>query len=376
MPAADIRAEDQLLLCCARTQMDADHAEFLRGLLRQEVDWVYLFLAALQHGMVPLLYRNLNATCPEEVPAETLEDLRDHFAVAAARNRSLWDELLRLLKLLEARGISAVPFKGPALAALAYGDVTLRQFGDLDILVRPGHAVQARELLLAAGYRDSLTGDQAAAYLRSRGAYNYKLLRDEGRLPVELHWAVTSRDNAFPLDLERVWQRLEPITVQGESFLHFDREDLLLVLCQHGSKHKWKRLDWICDIAELLRVSPQMDWGSVLDRACQLGCRRMLFLGLWLTEDLLGVTLPADISRRMQADPAMPLLVTQIREYLFHDAEQLAADRKWHRFRYRVRERLRDRMLYYYYDFTSRLRRTLTRTTARVRYPPSAWRKP
>src|SRR3712207_8653927 len=40
----------------------------------------------------------------------------------------------------------------------------------------------------------------------------------------------------------------------------------LLILCVHGTKHIWGRLSWICDVAELLRTQPDMDWEYVLDR--------------------------------------------------------------------------------------------------------------
>lgn len=357
-----IRPEDEVLLCCARTQMDANRAARLRELVRPDLDWVYLFLSALRHGMVPLLYRNLNATCPEEVPAGTLEDLRTHCTVHAAENRLLTEELLRLLRLLNARGITSVPYKGPALAALAYGDISLRRFGDLDLLVRPQDAMAARALLLSAGYQDALTDSQAAAALRSRVTYNYKLVRETDRLLVELHWAITSQDHAFPLDLERVWKRLEPITVAGETLLHFQREDLLLILCQHGSKHKWKRLDWICDVAELLRVHPEMEWGSVRERARRLGCQRMLFLGLCLAEDLLGAVFPEEVSKRMRTDRVVPSLVAQIRDRLFTEADDFPLTREHRLFRHRMRERLRDRLPFFLYYLPSYLGRRLTPT--------------
>lgn len=361
-PPTAIRPEDEVLLCCARTEMDAGRAARLRELLRPELDWFYLFLSALRHGMVPLLYRNLNTTCPESVPEDTLEDLRTHCTVYAAENRVLTEEFLRLLRLLAAHGITTVPYKGPALAALAYGDISLRRFGDLDLLVRPQDAQAARALLLSAGYRDSLTDGQAAAALRSRVTYNYKLVREEDGLLVELHWAITSQDHAFPLDLERVWKRLEPITVAGETLLHFQREDLLLILCQHGSKHKWKRLDWICDVAELLRVHPEMEWGSVRERAHRLGCQRMLFLGLCLAEDLLGAALPENVSHQLRADRVVPSLADCIQEGLFAEGEILPRTAERRFFRHRLRERLRDRLPFFLYYLPSYLGRRLTPT--------------
>jgi Uncharacterised nucleotidyltransferase len=81
-----------------------------------------------------------------------LTALRHHFQVNALRNVFLAGTLLKLLRLLEAHGIAALPYKGPVLAALAYGNVAFRQFGDLDLLVRPQDADRAKALLWAQGY--------------------------------------------------------------------------------------------------------------------------------------------------------------------------------------------------------------------------------
>ena len=62
---------------------------------------------------MPLLYRTLNSTCSDAVPKPTLEELRDHFYVNAGRNLFLTKELLKVLHLLEAHGIPAIPYKGP-----------------------------------------------------------------------------------------------------------------------------------------------------------------------------------------------------------------------------------------------------------------------
>ncbi|RXM21985.1 hypothetical protein EO238_26195, partial [Citrobacter sp. AAK_AS5] len=60
--------------------------------------------------------------------------------------------LLRLQQLMESHGIRLVPIKGPVLARLAYGDVALRQFEDLDLIVRRPDLVCAVDLLERDGF--------------------------------------------------------------------------------------------------------------------------------------------------------------------------------------------------------------------------------
>jgi len=105
---------------------------------------------------MPLLYRSLKKTCQQAVPSTYLEQLRDLFLTNAARNVFLTAKLLELLDLFKENNIAALPFKGPVLAESIYGDISLRQFVDLDVLVHKRDALKARNLLLAHGYQPEI----------------------------------------------------------------------------------------------------------------------------------------------------------------------------------------------------------------------------
>jgi hypothetical protein len=60
-------------------------------------------------------------------------------------------QLLQTLELLRESGIQTVPFKGPALAVQAYGDLSLRQYDDLDLLIHEADVPRAYQLLIANG---------------------------------------------------------------------------------------------------------------------------------------------------------------------------------------------------------------------------------
>ena len=190
-------------------------------------------------------------------------------------------------------GIEAVPYKGPVLAACMYGNLALRQFVDLDIIVRRRDVFRASDVLQSVGYRPNfpLTRAQEAGYLRSR--YAVELERDDGYFAVELHWEVAPRYFAFPLDTERLWARLDQVSMYDTTVRTLAPEDLLLMLCAHGAKHLWEKLGWICDIAELVRTHRGMDWDRVAAQARELRSERILGLGLLLASDLLGADVPS-----------------------------------------------------------------------------------
>jgi hypothetical protein len=180
--------EAELLLCCARLTLGDTERQRVRELLAQALDWDTLKGLAAGHGLLPLLYRHLEH---ESIPKEALVQLWILQETHALRNRALTKELCRIVRRLADQGIPAVPYKGPALAQVIYGDVSLRVFGDLDIVVRPKDLVAAKELLVADGYQRPITlaPGQEAALMRSCAQQHVTLVQRETNILVELHWS-------------------------------------------------------------------------------------------------------------------------------------------------------------------------------------------
>src|SRR5437879_2778727 len=109
VPVVGVRPEVELLLCAARVCLDPERAQQMRTLLRGDMDWAYVLRAAQGHGVLPLLYWHLNATCPDAVPQAILDQLREHFHHNSLRNLFLTGELLKLLKLFATHNLLAVP---------------------------------------------------------------------------------------------------------------------------------------------------------------------------------------------------------------------------------------------------------------------------
>jgi hypothetical protein len=343
------RPEVKLLLYCARSRRDPEGSARIRTLLQEQIHWGYLLRTARSHRIMPLLFWQLNAISPETVPKNVLDQLGAYFHNNNLRNLSLTGELLRLLREFENHGIHAIPYKGPVLVAFAYGNLALREFDDLDILVRRQDVLRAGELLASFGYRRmyGLTRAQEAAYIRYGDQYSY--MRDHDGSIVELHWGFASRAFSFLLSTERQWWRLERMPLGGGTVSTFSPEDLLLILCVHGSMHRWERLQWVCDVAELIHVCREMDWGRLMERATALGCRRALLLGLSLADELLGARSPEEVMQRLQADPVVKTLAGEVSGWLFRDdadSQRLFEGGNFEPFHVKVLERLRDKVRY------------------------------
>jgi Uncharacterised nucleotidyltransferase len=339
--------EGQLFYCCARVKLDAVQHDKLCWLLRQDLNWEEILRLAPRHGMIPLLYRHLGSM-PQAVPPPILERLKNHYEGNAQRNLFQLGELLKLLELLQHHGIDSIPFKGPTLATSLYGDLGLRQFGDLDILIRKQDVVRAKELLLSQGHRLSLrlTPAQEEAYINTQAEYNFDSGSGGNRVNVELHWGIVAGDYYPYFSPDVFWRRLKPIELSQTQVLTFAPEDLLLILCIQRTKHLWERVDWVCDIAELLRQHPDLDWGYILEWSKIQGCRRLLYLGLYLAKNLLDADVPPEIWKLIESDPKVAAIAHQVRNRMFRETVRLPLSYRRAFFHLQTRERLRDKLEY------------------------------
>ncbi|HEX8286099.1 MAG TPA: nucleotidyltransferase family protein [Pyrinomonadaceae bacterium] len=349
---ANTRPENELLLLCARRGGGGEAASRLRALAGGEVDWDYLYRLARRHAVLPLLHRGLEESAPGAAPEETRERLRAKFRENAARNTLLAGELVRVARLFGAAGVVPLAYKGPALAVGAYGDLALRRFVDLDIIVRRRDVARAGEQLLSLGYAKPVGLTTAQEKFLLRHQHNLAFTHDGGRLTVELHWEVAPAPFAsVPLG-EGIWERASTVTLQGSEVKCLGAEDLLLALAVHGTKHLWERLAWVCDVAALLDSSPGLDWDFVLGRARDSRVERMLRLALRLARGLCGAKLPDGVLAETR-DPVVSRLASEVVAALFAGAEyEPAGFARNVSFNVRARGRLGEKAAYVRHIFT------------------------
>jgi hypothetical protein len=309
--------EEELILLCARTFVNEKDAERIKELLREGVDWNSIIRTAAWHKVMPLLYRSLNSISPESVPEAALDQLHKHYLSNLGRNVFLTKQLLAIVDLLNANGIATILFKGLALASSVYGDLGLRQFNDLDLLIHIKDVLQAMDLLRKHGFHPAfpLTREQETRLLRCN--HHYEFRRNDLKVFVEVHWGLTPAFCPFVFDVDRLWKASRPILLQGKPVQTFAPEDSLLTLCEHGARHRWGRLSWICDVAELINSCKQMNWPEVLQKAEALGGRRMLSLGLHLAGELFRTRLPGCVIEWIHTDRLAKSLVSQVRNQIF-----------------------------------------------------------
>jgi hypothetical protein len=340
--------EMQLVLCAARVEPGDAAAATLDTLLARDLDWKAVGRYARENEVQPLVHRTLSRREEGQVPTEVLDRLADASRDVALDNLRFDQTLRRLVDELEAADIPVIPFKGPALARRAYGNSAYRQYVDLDLLVQRSDFYRAKAELQEKGYEPyrDLDDDEEADFVDSK--LGYELVNRADGTVVELHWGLFYDIYGFGFDPEALWQRHERSSFAGQPIRVLAPEDLMRYLCVHGTKHRFLKLKWLCDVAAFVRAQPDLDWATVQRRARETGTERMCLLALYLAHHLLGAAVPPALLRSARADSTLRALAeTLCSNWLLRDPERSESE-TWDVFWFHVRERerLRDRLPY------------------------------
>src|SRR5690606_3967362 len=125
------------------------------------------------------------------------------------------------------------------------------------------------------------------------------------------------------LDVDGVWERSVPVELGGGTARTLSAEDALLYLCAHGAGHSWAAFYSVCDVAEVVRTTPDMDWARVREEVQRQRTGRVLHLGLLLASGLLDARLPDEVRRCAERDDRALALAYEVSGWLF-DPESTA----------------------------------------------------
>jgi len=310
----NLRPEHQLLLSIARRETAM--AE-IRSLASAALDWDYVTATAYAHGLLPLLHKHVASAASDLVPAHVLSQLKRESLANSQSVLHLAGKQLRVYKLFKQNNIAVALFKGPLLAHMAYGEISLRQAGDIDLLIARRDFAPARTLLESLGYEmtPNLTAAQLASHLSNHCEIQF--MRDDWLTVVDLHWDLAPRSFVFGVKADELMSRLQSVSLAGTPVETFGAEDLMLYQAMHGAKHLWRRLEWISCLAESLHATSELDWNVVVERAAQAHATRILALGLRLVELFSDVSVPTGVLTSIDPDNTMQRMATQLRGQLF-----------------------------------------------------------
>ena len=291
-PTAPVVPEWNLLLAASSPDVRRD-LDGIRPLLDSRLDWDTVLLLADHHGTSSLLYHNLEPLA-NVVPSAVFASLRQRYERNIHKSLFLARELIRILECLDSLRIDVVPYKGVVLSETYYGDMAMRQSGDMDLFVREQDVARIKSAVRELGYtpRLPIPENAEAAYLAS--GYECTFDSPAGKNLLELQWALQPRFYAVDFDMDGLFERAVNATIAGRGMKTPSSEDLLLVLSVHAAKHVWGRLIWLWDIAQVLKRD-SLNWDWIKVQAHHLGIERVLHITVLLANRFLATPIPVPI---------------------------------------------------------------------------------
>jgi len=262
--------------------LDGEFEALLEEVRRHQVAMI------VAHGLA-------TANCP--VPAA----LAQLAAAGARRAMRQAGESMRLVAHLEANGVNAIVVKGALLSQLLYGDVTMRQCSDIDLLVGWDQFERAITVLRDLDYdlvsRPPPFGDWRIDEWRWL-CKDVTLAHREKQFSLELHHQLIGLPRLLP-DLG-VEHAIRPVTVAGRTLNIFNDADQFAYLCAHTVTSPKHRLKWLIDLRVMLAGANPATVAQWQEHSASLGTGRCTALAMLLIDHIWGQHLPERVVRSAQ----------------------------------------------------------------------------
>ena len=302
--------EDKLILLCARTKLDREIKDRIKGLLRRKLNWNYLLKKAEKEGLSGLLYYNLKRFDEKNVSQSIIEILEERYFNITSRNLLFLKELSRVSKVFKKAKIPAMVLKGVFLVEEIYKNPGLRSMSDIDLLVKKEGFLQVHKELKGLGYTTinnylDYIEKPISGYLNSLFYYKKE---GEASIPLHIHWhlvnsSVPNYMFSSRIEMNDIWEEAEKIKIADGEVSSLAPHHLVIYLSEHAlrMKHSLARFLLLCDISEVIKkYRDRLSWEKVIKDSLRFNLDRMVYYCLLLAAKFLEVKVPSHVLGRLK----------------------------------------------------------------------------
>jgi putative nucleotidyltransferase-like protein len=264
-------------------------------------DWQRVLQIAASENAVIALRDQLRAQRTRAVPLDAQRYLAMLALDRQFRMRLLQNRLEESVAALNTAGIEAMLLKGGALASTIYDSFTDRPMRDIDLLVQPDRADEARALMLDLGWAadPELPGDHSYAT-----HHHLPPLRDTGPsgLRLEIHRALVARGHPFRFREEDIWKEARVAYVgKARSLVMHPAHHAVYIAIHFAWSHMLKSGAWHAfrDLA-MLAAKNALDWENFLTVARSWGASSCCYWTIQLASVVSDLPVPTEILENLR----------------------------------------------------------------------------
>jgi hypothetical protein len=272
-------------------------------------DWPRLLRFASDENALIALRHCLRHKEAESMPVDVQRQVAMLSLDREFRMRRLQGRVEDAIIALNQVGIEPLLLKGGALAYTLYdGSFAARPMKDVDLLVLPDRADEARAIMLEQGWAidAELPGDE-----RYDTHHHLPPLRDvtASGLRLEIHRAVLPLGHPFRFTDEEIWQAARRVEVlKGDALVMHPSHHAVHIAIHFAWAHMLNLGAWHAfrDLSNLI-TRDALDWGDFARTAERWGASTCCYWTLRLARSLSDVAVPEAILRKLE--PSIPEFV-------------------------------------------------------------------
>ena len=278
--------------------------------------WDTLVQLAVERGIGPLMFKKLSFLENRHlIPEEQPNLLEQAYYMTLRRSIVLHDAYRKIVEKFAENGLRVIALKGIFLSDWLYSDIGLRQFSDIDLLVKPEEGLKGVSILKEMGYASRET-EYISDYIESKSNNAHFSPMILNLVSVELHTKLHRDTESYHVNSEACWENAVMVQVDGLDTYGLHIYDLLIHLCIHLDRHFSEgQLQFTCfnDIANLVdKYSDTLDWTEFIDRCRQFNCEQEVMKYQVLVHKYFYVEIPKELLEKYET------LLTKEDEELFY----------------------------------------------------------
>jgi hypothetical protein len=289
--------EDKLILSCVKIQPTPVELEQINSLIPLIRDWEYLAANIIERGIGPLLFKKLPLLSNNVlIPTDVQTKLQQAYYRTMSRSMVLYEHFRKITEAFALHNIQVIALKGIYLSEWLYQDIGLRQFSDIDILVKKEDGERCLSILAGLGYTPE--SENESEFEKKLDIVHYTPMVLSG-VAVEVHIKLHQGIEKYDLNVGSLWKNAVPATINTNDVLVLNINDLLIHLCIHLDRHFHQghvQFTGFNDITNLIgKQGGTFNWSEFIAACRSYNCEEVVFTYIILVNKYMHALVPADI---------------------------------------------------------------------------------